>query len=137
MAEIYRTGYAVPDGNLESLIARTAEARAGVAEAAELVFVRAQANRRAHVSEDHAFIEHEVGTIDHYIVLNDMRGQAAAMSIEFGRGQWIDEDGNVHPGMEPTHILSDAAKIPGRNRRFNGDRVNFPRRPRGMVRGGR
>lgn len=130
MAEVWRVhgNYAiVPDGNIESVFAHHVTTRAGLARAAETVEMRARSNLSRHRHDGHARIDHEQGGLDHYIVLSDERGQGAAMSIEFGRGQWIDEDGVVHPGSEPTYILSDAARI--------GGKANFPRRSRGSSRG--
>lgn len=47
--------------------------------------VRAEEDLAEHRQEGHAFIEAESGRIDRYLILNDMRGQKAAMSIEYGR----------------------------------------------------
>jgi hypothetical protein len=52
------------------------------------------------------------GDIDYYLVLNDERGQKAAMSIEYGRSADDPEDPHPHPGTDGLHILHKAAGIP-------------------------
>lgn len=78
MAEIYAfvtdEWVAMLEGVQADLRARTA---AGAARAAAVL--------AAHHHTGDSRIETEHGHIDHYVVLNDDRGQHAAMTIEFGR----------------------------------------------------
>lgn len=63
----------------------------------------------AHVFEGHAYIEIEKGSVDRYLVLNDERGQLAAMTIEFGRtGDTVDKNGNPVSYMPAVRPLRTA-----------------------------
>lgn len=65
-------------------------------------------------------IEVEEGDIDRYLILNDERGQQAAMSIEYGHGEYTVEeempDGTTWertvPASEGTFILHKAVRVP-------------------------
>ena len=57
-----------------------------------------------HRSEGHSFIELEHGDVDYWVILNDTRGQQAAMSIEYGRGP----NENGEGAMAPLNILHRA-----------------------------
>lgn len=71
-----------------------------------------------HKQDGHASIETAHGRIDHYLILNDERGQDAALSIEFGRAGYIDpETGEVWGAMEPLYILTNAANLPRKGKR--------------------
>ncbi|WJN62636.1 tail completion protein [Streptomyces phage phiScoe10] len=71
-------------------------------------------------SDAHSKIDIERGEVDRYVVLNDDRGQKAAMSIEYGRAagekEVKDEDGNkktVKWGASPgLYILARASNLP-------------------------
>jgi hypothetical protein len=69
-----------------------------------------------HRHDGHAFIEVEKADVDRHLILNDQRGLAAAMSIEYGRS--ADEDGNG--GMDGLFILHQAT----------GRRIKLRKRPR-------
>lgn len=82
-----------------------------------------------HTAKGHAYIEAKHGDIDWYIVLNDDRGQEAAMSIEFGRAGYIDPNtGELWGAMEGTFILRRATGIPGRRRKVKRKKRIRPRR---------
>lgn len=82
-----------------------------------------------HQHEGHAFVEVVHGDIDWYIVLNDERGQAAALSIEFGRAGFIDpETGELWGEMEGTYILRRATGIPSRRRKVKPEKRRRPSR---------
>lgn len=66
---------------------------------------RAKVLLAQHHHEGDAYIATEHGKLDYYTVLNDTRGQKAAMSIEYGRHP--DAEGNG--GMEGLFILRRAA----------------------------
>jgi hypothetical protein len=78
--------------------------------------VRAEEDLRDHRFDDHAFIEVEEGDIDRYVILNDELGQAAAMSIEYGREGDPDEinpeTGAPKGRMEGLFILHKAFRVP-------------------------
>lgn len=86
--------------------------------------VRAEQELIEHKADDHSFIDVERGRVDRYLVLNDERGQKAALSIEYGRSAYgIDADGNtVSPtsheairsvgAMEGLYILHKAMRMP-------------------------
>ncbi len=61
-----------------------------------------------HRHEGHARIEVEVGDIDRHIILDDSRGLAAAMSIEYGRKGGDDGVG----ATRGTYVLHDATGLP-------------------------
>ncbi|MFI5863560.1 hypothetical protein [Streptomyces sp. NPDC051546] len=71
-------------------------------------------------ADGHSFIDIERGKIDRYVVLNDERGQNAALSIEYGRAAYeverTDKDGNtrtVEVGAMPgLYILARASNLP-------------------------
>ncbi len=53
-------------------------------------------------------IEIEQGDVDRYLILSDERGQKAALSIEFGRQAYVDDDGEKKGAMEGLFILARA-----------------------------
>ena len=69
-----------------------------------------------HKHEGHAFIDIEHGKVDWYVILNDTRGQLAALSIEYGRSPYIVEfeDGRTETrrGMDGLYILHNAFDLP-------------------------
>lgn len=84
---------------------------------------RAEANLKTHRVSGDSYISTESGRVDHYVILNDERGQGAAMSIEYGRKGLTDkevEEGVTLPSgsSEGLFILHDAMKFS----RGSGDR---------------
>ena len=79
--------------------------------------VKAEQELLDHRYEGDAFIEIEQGDIDRYLILNDERGQKAAMSIEYGREAYEKEDkfGNKRKvgAMEGLFILHNAVRLRG------------------------
>lgn len=77
------------------------------------IAAKAKGNLAAHRHDGHSYIEIGKGRIDRYVILNDTRGQAAAMSIEMGRGDRTPEDPKeaARGGMDGLHILHRAAGI--------------------------
>jgi hypothetical protein len=62
-----------------------------------------------HRHDGHAYTEVTKGKLDRYLVLNDERGQMAALSIEFGRDPYTDpETGETDAGMDGLYILHKA-----------------------------
>ena len=62
-----------------------------------------------HVFSGDSYIDIEVGEVDRYLVLNDERGQLAAMTIEFGReGGTTDKHGNPVSPMPAVKPLRTA-----------------------------
>lgn len=47
--------------------------------------VRAEEDLLNHRAQGHSFIDVERGRVDRFLILNDDRGQKAALSIEYGR----------------------------------------------------
>jgi hypothetical protein len=81
--------------------------------------VRAEQSLIDHRQDGHSQIDVEHGDVDWYVVLDDERGQDAALSIEFGRAGYIDpSDGLVRSAMEPLYILTDATNLPRRKKRM-------------------
>ncbi len=83
--------------------------------------VRAEELLLEHRQEGHAAIEIEHGDIDWYVVLSDMRGQKAAMSIEYGRQAGTYEIRDERTGqlvertfgaMDGLFILAQATNLP-------------------------
>ena len=82
----------------------------------------AQKNLAAHHYSGNARILTERGDVDGYLILDDERGLAAAMSIEYGRGPG-DEPGDPFPnGTAPTWILHNAVGLAGKRVRPNSRR---------------
>lgn len=66
----------------------------------------------SQVHDGHSFIDVEHSNVDYYVVLNDERGQGAAMTIEFGReGGNLDVNGDVVTYMKPVAPLRKAFEI--------------------------
>ncbi|WJN62711.1 tail completion protein [Streptomyces phage phiScoe15] len=89
------------------------------------VAVKAEALLQLHQDYDddtdaHSSIDIERGRVDRYVVLNDDRGQKAAMSIEYGRAAGSktvkDKDGNdveiTWGASEGLYILAQASNLP-------------------------
>lgn len=92
---------ALNDGVQAELEARTFE-----------IAVRAEEMLLEHRQEGHAAIEIDHGDVDWYVVLSDERGQKAAMSIEYGREPYTDEETGEEKGrMDGLFILQRAAHL--------------------------
>jgi hypothetical protein len=80
---------------LNKLMAHTEEARRGVQAHGEIARRRAAITlSQSHGAAPHAYIADYMGKTDYYIILNDTRGQQAAVSIEYGRrGGTTDKNG--------------------------------------------
>ncbi|WJN62792.1 tail completion protein [Streptomyces phage phiScoe2] len=89
------------------------------------VAVKAEALLQLHQDYDddidaHSEIDVERGRVDRYVVLNDDRGQKAAMSIEYGRAAGKktvkDKHGNdvevTWGAMDGLYILAQASNLP-------------------------
>lgn len=104
----------IPKKRMVRLIATTAEAQAGVQKKAEVRGQRARLilSIGGHGAAPHSMIEVRHWNIDHYIILNDSRGQMAAMTIEFGRkGGNRDKNGNLVIPSEPVAPLRKAVGL--------------------------
>ena len=97
----------------------------------ELTFAmlaQAQEGLVEHRRDGDATVERTHGAVDWYIVLSDERGQKAALSIEYGHGEYLrwvtPKNGDPYivkvPATQPTYILTNATRIPKRQRRVNG-----------------
>ena len=94
---------------------------------------RADALLLDHRVDGIAHIELEKGDIDSYVVLvdseitNDETADSnSALSIEFGRAGWIDQNGETWGEMKGLEILTDAAHLP----KAKGKRIPKRRRDR-------
>lgn len=109
MSEVFRR---VNGEKLERLIARTQEAQDGVRKKAEYRAARATLILKIHRHDGHSRIELRHGDIDYHIILNDERGQKAAMTIEFGRrGGGRDSTGRLIVPSEPVAPLRKAVGL--------------------------
>jgi uncharacterized protein DUF5403 len=97
----------------------------------ELTFAmlaKAQESLVEHRHDGHASVERTHAKVDWYLVLSDERGQKAALSIEFGHGEYfrwvVPKRGAPYlvkvPATRPTYILTEAARIPKKQRRAKG-----------------
>jgi hypothetical protein len=97
---------AVNDGVQAELEARTFE-----------MAVRAEADLLAHRDSGDASIDIEHENVDWYVVLSDERGQKAALSIEYGRAEGVDEEtGRRIAPMEGLFVLHRATHLPVKRR---------------------
>ncbi|MFI6205911.1 DUF5403 family protein [Streptomyces sp. NPDC051041] len=117
MAEIYeRSG----KRQLERLVATLPGVQAELDEKRFEVAARAEALLLQHRQEGHARIDVADGDVDKYVILDDERGDKAALSIEYGRAESIvvkrRKDGtkylDVIPASEGLFILARAANLP-------------------------
>lgn len=119
MAEVYKSVGGKP---IEEFIAENDGVQASLTVHAREVYSRARALRAGHYHEGHAEIEYASGDVDRYVVLSDVRGQKAAMSIEFGRGPG-DGPGDPFPnGTVGTWILHRASGLARKSVRPNSRR---------------
>lgn len=93
---------AVNDGVQAELEARTFE----MAARAEVLLIE-------HRADGHAAIDIEHGDVDWYVVLDDERGQEAALSIEYGREAGENKKtGKRWGAMDGLFILHRATNLP-------------------------
>ena len=99
----------------------------------ELTFAmlaKAQEGLVEHRRDGDATVERTHARVDWYLVLSDERGQKAALSIEFGHGEYLrwvtPKNGTPYivtvPATQPTYILTNATRIAKKQRRVNGAR---------------
>jgi len=88
-------------------VAREVEVQAELATQTTSGAGRATRILGAHTAEGHSYIDTDRGNVDHYVILNDERGQSAAMSIEYGR----EPDAEGKGGMEGVAPLRKAFGI--------------------------
>lgn len=99
------------------------ESRAAVDFYANALGREASAILARHHHQGHAEIKVEPGSsakkakrkyvdIERVVVLSDTRGFGAAMTIEFGMGPGIDDEGYFYPGTEAVAPLRRAAGLP-------------------------
>lgn len=109
MATVYRRVHGM---KLEKAMALTQEAQDGLDRKVANRARRAELILQMHRHAGHSFIEVTRGRVDRYIVLNDTRGQKAAMTIEFGRkGGNRDKNGRLVAPSEPVAALRRAVSL--------------------------
>jgi hypothetical protein len=97
----------------------------------ELTFAmlaKAQEGLVDHRHDGDASVERTHAKVDWYVVLSDERGQKAALSIEFGHGEyyrWVmPKNGAPYlvkvPATQPTYILTNATRIGKKQRPVRG-----------------
>jgi hypothetical protein len=97
----------------------------------ELTFAmlaKAQEGLIEHRHDGDATVERTRAKVDWYVVLSDERCQKAALSIEYGHGEylrWVTPKRGapyvlVVPATQPTYILTNATRIGKKQRRVNG-----------------
>lgn len=119
MAEVFKT---VKGKVIEEFIAEHEGVQVALDGYGRRMFAKAKAIRAGHYKEGHAEIEFARGNVDRYIVLSDVRGRRAAMSIEFGRGPG-DSPGDPFPnGTQGTFILHRATGLAAKSVRPNSRR---------------
>lgn len=108
MAQVFDSYSFLPGGakkkNLEHLIARHIGVQGKLDSVANELGGAAKRRLAHHRHDGDAEILVERGRIDRYVVLSDMKGLKAALSIEYGRKP----DAEGKGGMAPLHILSDS-----------------------------
>ncbi|AWY07578.1 hypothetical protein SEA_YOSIF_14 [Streptomyces phage Yosif] len=118
MAKVYSS---VGGKKIEKFIALNDGVQGELDNRAFEIGVRAEGYLLEHRLDGHAQIEVERGRVDRYVVLNDERGQKAAMSIEYGRAAQEVEVTDPDTGekttkkvgeMEGLYILARAANLP-------------------------
>ena len=126
--EIFRTVESGPGKGLKvtTAVAVHEETRAAVASHAKRVGKEASSILVAHRESGDAYIEVVDDTAtqvessngknykftDKIVVLNDERGFGAAMTIEYGMGPGIDDEGYFYPGTDAVAPLRRAAGLP-------------------------
>ncbi|WP_405057051.1 DUF5403 family protein [Kribbella sp. NBC_01505] len=113
MADVYRFVAGIP---IQEYVALTDEVQEPLASLTSEIAERAQSLLVEHRHDGDAQIETAHGDIDHFVILSDERGQAAALSIEFGREAGETKDGRKVTHMEGLHVLGRAAKLKWKKR---------------------
>lgn len=113
MVDIYKTFNGLP---FEEGLAKFAPVRKEIRRVTKIIGQDAAAGLAGHRSEGHSFIKVAYGPVDGMVILNDERGQKAAMSIEFGRGAADpndpDYDKDPFPnGTVGTYVLHKASGL--------------------------
>lgn len=111
---------------VEEFVAHHVDVQEEVEARAFEVAARAEVLLMEHRQDGHASIDIEHGDIDWYVVLNDERGQDAALSIEYGRAGYIDQWGNNWGEMEGLYILARASNLPKKRKRLKRKRRDRP-----------
>lgn len=97
---------------LAKMMAYHPEVRAAVMKKGEQRAARARIYLKMHFYRGDSFIEVKQGKTDAHIILNDERGQKAAMTIEFGRqGGRVRADGVIVPPMPAVAPLRKAVGL--------------------------
>lgn len=110
MAVIYRR---VGGQKLEKLLALNEGVQYELESRQLQIALRAEALLAEHRLEGHAEITLADGKVDKYVILNDERGDKAALSIEYGRQARTDpETGEKYGAMEGLFILHRASNLP-------------------------
>ncbi|GLZ81407.1 hypothetical protein Afil01_62140 [Actinorhabdospora filicis] len=107
----------------EKYIAKMRGVQADLRGRAFEIKARAEAILAEHRHDGDAKIEIDKGWVDHYVILNDKRGQYAAKSIEWGRaaGSYIkvvngEEIEVTYGAMEGLYVLTRASNLPKKKR---------------------
>lgn len=108
MAEVFKR---VNGRKITKVIADNEGVQSGMDVVSRKVGVRAQVILNQSRVDYHADIEVDAGDVDRYVTLSDVRGQLAAMSIEYGR-----RPGKGHPGAEGRFVLHQAVGLTARGR---------------------
>lgn len=118
MAEVYKS---VNGRKMEKFIAAADFTQDYLDDVIFEMGVRAEEDLIEHRAEGHSFIDIEAGNVDRYLILNDDRGQKAAMSIEYGRqaGEYVDDTTGATKkisAMQGLFILHKAARMKRKRR---------------------
>lgn len=96
----------IREEKLNSILAHDARVQAYLAARRTKIEQRARAVLAAHRDEGHAFIEAgKINSVDHFVALNDSRGEWKAISIEYGV-KYKDSDGNERT-TDGVHALTN------------------------------
>lgn len=120
MAEVFDE---INGKQLEKYLAVMPGVQSDLARHAFDIGARAEVLLAEHRQDGHARIERAKGHVDHYVILNDERGQLAAKSIEWGRkaGTYLkvvdgEEIEVAYGAMEGLYILTRASNLPKKKR---------------------
>lgn len=105
---------------VEAVVALHVDTRAAVRSTADDVARTADAVLAGHRHDGHSEILRLDGDIDSYVVLSDERGMGAAMTIEYGRQDHLNEDGELvggSAGVAPLRAAAGLAKFKRKGKR--------------------
>lgn len=109
MATVYRW---VGGKKITKVIAQHEEVQRTLDERMAFYAAKAEGILLHHRHSGDSQITTERGKIDRYVVLDDTRGLLAALSIEYGRKEKKDHDGNViQTASQPVWALHDAFNL--------------------------